>query len=110
MPIDATAGASVTSEDARSLLSTADAVADEIRDHLSDAFSVEATVVATPYGPQGAVSVYLPDTDPVAAGISLTDLEDFSQGDRRDLAHELIAAAVGQAQLVIGDRIVDAAQ
>lgn len=110
LPLEGAPTTSVAPEDARSLLSTADAVADEIRDHLSDAFSVDSTVVATPYGPQGAVSVHLPEAEPVAIGISMNDHEDLSSTERRELAHDLIAAAVGQAQVTIGDRIVDAAQ
>ena len=54
--------------------------------------------------------MHLPEAEPVAIGISMNDHEDLSSTERRELAHDLIAAAVGQAQVTIGDRIVDAAQ
>lgn len=108
--LDDVADGRVSTDDARSLLSTTDAVADEVRTHLSEAFSVESTVVATPYGPQGAVSIYVPEAEPIGAAITLDELDGLTPVERRELVRDLVATAVGHARDTFGDRIVDAAQ
>ncbi len=99
-----------TSEELRVLQSTADAVADAVRVHLSAAFEVDAQVVTTPTGPTAAVSVHPPESPPVAAGIPLADLDEFSEDGRHELTVELVAAAVGRAQNAVGDRFLPAGQ
>ncbi len=99
-----------TPEQMRTLQSTADAVADHARRHLTEVFEVDAGVVSTPDGPQGAVSIHLPDTRPVTAGIPLERLENTDADEEAEMAHTLVATAVGRARTQLGDRLVPAAQ
>lgn len=99
-----------TAEQVRVLQTTADAVADDVRLYLSAAFEVESQVVTTPAGPTAAVSIHPPESPPVAAGIPLTDLEELTDDERRELTVELVAAAVGRAQHAVGDRFLPAGQ
>lgn len=99
-----------TSEELRTLQSTADAVADDVRVHLSGAFDVEAQVVTTAAGPTAAVSIHPPESPPVAAGIPLEELDELTGEGREELIVELVAAAVGRARNAVGDRFLPAAQ
>lgn len=101
---------SPSAEDLRVLQTAADAVADGVRGHLSQAFEVEAQVVTTPAGPTAAVSIHLPESPPVAAGIPLDELEELTVDGQEELAVELVAAAVGRARSAVGDRFLPAAQ
>jgi len=102
--------AAESQENLRSLQLLADAVADDVRSQLSDAFAVESNVVSTPIGPQGAIAVHAPDGQPVAAGIGLEEVEEFTGPDRRDLAQDIIATAVNQASGTVADRFHRACQ
>lgn len=97
-------------EELRVLQLTADAVADEVRWYLSGAFEVESQVVTTPAGPTAAVSIHPPESAPIAAGIPLGDLEEFTDDGRQELTVELVAAAVGRARSAVGDRFLPAGQ
>lgn len=99
-----------TPEQVRVLQTTADEVADDIRLHLSGAFEVESEVVTTPAGPTAAVSIYPPESRPVAAGIPLDELDELTHEERRELTVELVAAAVGRARNSVGDRFMPAGQ
>lgn len=99
-----------TKEQVRTLQTTADSVADDVRVHLSGAFEVESQVVTTPAGPTAAVSIYPPESRPVAAGIPLDEAEELTPDRRQELTVELVAAAVGRARDTVGDRFMQAAQ
>lgn len=99
-----------TGEELRSLQSAAESVADQVRLHLSEAFVVDARLVATPMGPRGTVSVRPPEAAPVAAGIEIDDVDGLSQTDRDELAADIVATAVGRAADAVGDRFLQAAQ
>lgn len=102
--------AELTAEELRSLQTAADAVADEARLHLSDVFAVESTVVPTPGGPRGAVSIHPPDAAPVAAGIEMDELDELADDRSRELALDLVASAVDRARTTVGDQFLPAAQ
>lgn len=106
----ATGSGELSADQLRTLQSTADELAASVRDQLSDAFAVDADVVATPGGPQGAVSVQPPDAPPVAAGIPIDEAEGLTVEHRDELVVDLVAAAVGRARSTVGDRILPAAQ
>lgn len=99
-----------SADELRLLQSTADSVADDVRVHLSDAFEVDAQVVTTPSGPTAAVSVQPPKSPPLAAGISLDDLDELTDDERRELTVELVAAAVGRAKSNVGGQFLAAGQ
>lgn len=99
-----------STEQLRTLQTAADDLAASVRDRLTDAFAVEADVVATPGGPLAAVSVQPPEAPPVATGMSIDEAQGITRDHRDELAVDLVAAAVGRARSSVGDRLVPAAQ
>lgn len=87
-----------TPEERRQLQIVAQDVADQARRYLSDAFTIESGVMSTPMGAQAAITVYLPETHPVTAGIAMDEIDEFSSTDEQQMATELVATAIGQAR------------
>ncbi|MFP4627662.1 MAG: DUF5811 family protein [Halobacteriales archaeon] len=97
-------------EQLRTLQRAADELAAAVRVQLTEAFSIDADVVATPGGPRGAVSVHPPEAPPVSAGLAVEEAEGLTVDRRRELAAALVVEAVGRARSAVGDRLVPAAQ